>query len=220
MIFLDSSDIQEVIKWHQAGVIRGVTTNPTILKKDRASMNGDWTTTDRIIEICHVVYPYPVSVELEHQGDVLTMIVEADDKRRWAHNINIKIPIHGPEGESNLPVIKACQDKNIPINVTACMNAQQLLLGALADAKYVSLFGGRIADMGYNVVEEIKKFKAIMPQTKLILGSVRGPRNIVDWLVAGANIVTVAPNILEKALVHPRTKETVTQFLEDVKECG
>jgi transaldolase len=99
------------------------------------------------------------------------------------------------------------------------MSAQQCLLAAMAGATYVSLFGGRVANMGYNPCEEITRLRKVLDnfnlKAKIIIGSTREVLNIIEWLGAGAHFVTVVPNLLEGMIVHPYSKETVRQFLND-----
>jgi transaldolase len=99
------------------------------------------------------------------------------------------------------------------------MSAQQCLLAAMAGATYVSLFCGRVNNMGYNCIDELKKTRKLLDQfnlkAKIIAASTREILNVVEWWEAGAHIVTVLPNILDGMLVHPYTKETVRQFLQD-----
>jgi len=149
------------------------------------------------------------------------MIEEAKDFATWAKNVNVKIPIHGPNGElENLEVINELENKhNVRINVTAMMSAQQCFLAAMAGATYVSLFGGRVNNMGYNSIDEIKKLRLLLDdfdlKAKIIMGSTREVLNIVEWLVAGAHIVTATPKLIEGMIVHPYSKETVQMFLND-----
>jgi len=102
------------------------------------------------------------------------------------------------------------------------MSAQQCLLGALAGATYVSLFGGRVNNMGFNCVEEIRKARKVLDDQKLtakiIIGSTREVLNVIEWLEAGAHIVTVVPDILKGMIIHPYSKETVQMFLDDAKK--
>ena len=99
------------------------------------------------------------------------------------------------------------------------MNAQQGLLAALAGATYVSIFGGRVNDMGYNASEEIRKLRKVLDafglKAQIIVGSTREVLNVIEWLEAGAHIVTVVPEVLKTMLVHPYSKETVQMFLRD-----
>jgi transaldolase len=218
-IFLDTGNIKEIERFHRMGIIRGVTTNPTILLKDgvKGGMKG---IKERTIAIARIVHPLPVSVEVT-TNDKEKMLAQALEFARWADNIVVKITIHGPNGElDNLEVIHQLEVKHdVRINVTAMMSAQQGLLAALAGASYVSLFGGRINNMGYNAVGEIQKLRKLLDdfslKSQMIIGSTREVLNITEWLCAGAHIVTVLPGLLETMIVHPYSKETVQMFLAD-----
>ena len=221
-IFLDSGDPKQVKRFMKMGIIRGVTTNPTILRKDGCA--GGMEGLKKIeVEIAGLIHPFPLSVEVT-SNDKKKMLDQAIEFSRWAENIVVKIPVHGPEGEiENVEVIHALETKHdIRVNVTAMMNAQQGLLAALAGATYVSIFAGRVNDMGYNCVEEIGKLRDLLDdfdlKAKIIAGSTREILNVVEWLDAGAHFVTVVPRLLEGMLVHPYTKETVRMFLSDARE--
>lgn len=220
-IFLDSSNMEEIKKYHKLGIIRGVTTNPTIMVKDGVT-GGLEGIKKRSIEIARLVDPYPVSVEVMTNNKE-EMMQQAKDFTSWAKNINIKITIHGPNGElDNLEVIHELENVHgITVNATAMMSAQQCLLAALAGASYVSLFGGRVNNMGYNCCDEIAKLRNLLDRfdlkSKIIVGSTREALNVIEWLDAGADIVTVAPPLLEKMIVHPYSKETVRMFLKDAE---
>lgn len=218
-IFLDSGNINEVRKFMKMGILQGVTTNPTILLKDGLTGGLD-ELKKRTIDIAGLIYPRPLSVEVtSNQPD--EMISQAVEFTHWAENIAVKITIHGPDGETdNLEVIHALEtEHNIRVNVTAMMSAQQCYLAALAGATYVSLFCGRVNNMGYNSIDEIKKTRVLIDRfglrAQIIAASTREILNIVEWFVAGAHIVTVIPKLLEGMIVHPYTKETVRQFLRD-----
>ncbi len=218
-IFLDSGNIKEIEKYMKMGIIRGVTTNPTILLKDGVK-GGKEGIKKRSIEIARLISPYPLSVEVT-SNDHDEMISQAVEYSKWADNINVKITIHGPNGETdNLEVIHELSSKNnIEINATAMMSAQQCLLAAMAGARYVSLFGGRVNNMGYNSCVEIRKLRKVLDfqglKSKIIIGSTREVLNVIEWLEAGADIVTVVPDILNGMIVHPYSKETVQMFLRD-----
>lgn len=220
-IFLDSGDLKEVKKYLRMGIIRGVTTNPTILLKSGVN-RGLKNIKKRVVEIAKIIQPYPLFVEVT-SNDKAVMIKQAREFVTWKDNIVVKIPVHGPKGElANLEVAHQLETKyQIRINVTAIMSAQQCLLAALAGATYVSLFGGRINDIGYNCVEEIKKARNLMDtfnlKAKIIVGSTREVLNIMEWLMAGADFVTALPPLLEKMIIHPYTKETIQQFLQDAR---
>lgn len=221
-IFLDSSDINEIIRFKKMGIIRGVTTNPTIMLKDGV-VGGFEGIKQRSIEIAALIEPYPLSTEVT-TNDKQEMIEQANEIARWAENMVVKIPIHGPNGElDNLEVIHYLGNKHhIKINATAMMSSQQCFLAAMAGATYVSLFGGRINNMGYNAIGEIKILRNLIDKynllSKIIVASTREVLNIVEWLNAGAHLVTVLPKFLEGMIVHPYSKETVRMFMDDAEK--
>ena len=218
-IFLDTGSLKEIDKFLKMGIIRGVTTNPTIMLKEGVT-GGIKGVLIRSGEIARLITPLPLSVEVT-TNDTVKMIEQAQELAAIAKNVNVKITIHGPAGElNNLEVIHELEEKRkIRVNATAMMSAQQCLLAAMAGATYVSLFGGRINNMGYNTCDEITKLRNILDEfefkAKIIVGSTREILNVIEWLGAGAHYVTVVPNILEGMITHPYTKETVQMFLAD-----
>lgn len=218
-IFLDTGKIDEIKRFHGYGIIRGVTTNPSILVKEELGIKIR-DLKNKFIEIAKTIDPLPLSVEVV-SNDISKMFEEAEIFTSWANNINVKITIHGPNGElDNLSVINELENKkNIRVNVTAMMSAQQCYLAAQAGATYVSIFGGRVNNMGYDSNKEITILRNLLDKfnlkSKIIVGSTREIINITQWLNAGAHIVTCHPMFLEGMLVHPYTKETVQTFLRD-----
>ncbi len=223
-IFLDTGKISDIVKYLRMGIIRGVTTNPTILLKEGVTGGFDQV-KKRSVEIAKLIHPYPLSAEVT-TNEKERMLEQAKAIAGWAENIVVKVPIHGPEGElENLDVIHELETKHrVKVNVTAMMSAQQCLLAAMAGATYVSLFGGRVNNMGYNAVGEIKILRKLLDdfqlKARIIMGSSREVLNVVEWLHAGAHIVTVMPALLQGMIVHPYSKETVRQFLDDSKKAG
>jgi transaldolase len=220
-IFLDTGNLAEIRTYHALGVVRGVTTNPTILRKE--GVTGGWEGIEaRCRAIAQHVDPLPLSVEVT-SNEPEEMIAQARQFAAWAPNINVKIPIHGPDGGTEyLRVVHELETQhNIRVNVTAMMSAQQCLLAAAAGASYVSLFGGRVNNMGYNACDEIRRLRGLLDafdsRAQIIVGSTREVLNIIEWFEAGADIVTVLPSLLEGMLVHPYSKETVRQFLDDAR---
>jgi len=218
-LFLDSGNIEIVKQYHAMGIIRGVTTNPTLLVKEGLAKNMR-DVRKRIIEIAEWIAPFPVSVEVtsNKQGPMLKQSLEFSG---WAENINVKVPIHGPQGElENLKFIHELETKrNIRVNVTAMMSAQQCFLAAMAGASYVSIFCGRVNDMGYDASNELRRLRGLLTQfnlpAQIIAASSREALNVLQWFEAGAHIVTVLPALVPKMLIHPYTKETVAQFIHD-----
>ncbi len=221
-IFLDTGSLEEIERFHRMGIIRGVTTNPTILLKNGVT-GGMPAIEERSIQIAEMIYPLPLSVEVT-TTDRNQVIDQAIEFSSWADNINVKVTIHGPNGElENLEIIHQLeQEHDIRVNVTAMMSAQQCFLAALAGATYVSIFGGRINNMGYNSVEEIQKLRQSLDRfnlsAKIIVGSTREVLNVIEWLNAGADIVTAVPKFIEGMIVHPYSKETVQMFLRDAEK--
>lgn len=221
-IFLDSSDPAEVGEFHRMGILRGVTTNPTIMLRQGVT-GGLRGIEERAKEIARIISPLPVSVEVTTNRPE-QMMRQATIFAGWADNINVKITIHGPAGElENVTVVHELETvHDVRVNVTAMMSAQQCLLAALADATYVSIFGGRVNNMGYNACGEIRKLRSLLDglqlRARIIVGSTREVLNVVEWLEAGAHIVTVVPDLLRGMLRHPASQEIVQQFLRDAAE--
>ena len=218
-IFLDTGSLEEIARYHRMGIIRGVTTNPTILLKNGVT-GGLPAIKRRSIQIAELIAPYPLSVEVT-SNDRDRAIEEALTFVTWADNIVVKVTIHGPGGETeNLELIHELETTHdVRVNVTAMMSAQQCFLAALAGASYVSIFAGRVNNMGYNSIDEIRRLRHILDQfqldSKIIACSTREVLNVIEWLDAGAHIVTVLPKFLEGMIVHPYSKETVQMFLRD-----
>ena len=188
-IFLDTADVEEINRFHRMGVIRGVTTNPTILLKQH--VDGGMTGLEaRAKEIASLISPLPVSVEVT-TNDRNRALEQAQTFAGWANNIVVKVTVHGPEGElENMELIHELETRhNIRVNVTAMMSAQQCLLAAMAGATYVSIFAGRVNDMGYSAIDEITRLRGLLDQfelkSRIIGGSTRETLNVVDWLEAG-----------------------------------
>ncbi len=218
-IFLDTGNIDVIQKYHSMGIIRGVTTNPTIMVQDGIT-GGFEGVKKQSIKIANLIHPYPLSVEVTN-NDPKDMIRQGIEFSKWADNINVKITIHGPNGElENLQVIHELEkNHNVRINATAMMSAQQCFLAAMAGATYVSIFGGRVNNMGYDTRTEITRLRDLLDDfelpSKIIVGSTREVVNIIEWLEAGAHIVTVIPKFIDGMIVHPYSKETVQMFLKD-----
>ncbi len=218
-IFLDTGDLAEIEQYHRMGILRGVTTNPTILLKAGVT-GGTRGIEQRSKEIARLIAPLPLSVEVT-STDRNKVFNQARTFADWADNIVVKVTIHGPEGElENLEIIHELETQHdIRVNVTAMMSAQQCVVAAMAGATYVSIFGGRVNNMGYDVRVEIIKLRAVLDKlqlsAKIIVGSTREVLNIIEWLEAGAHIVTVTPDLLKGMIIHPYSKETVQQFLRD-----
>jgi transaldolase len=206
MLFLDSSEpaeIRDIFAW---GVVCGVTTNPLILAREK--------TTDlepRIREVL-AASSGPVSVELLAE-DAPAMLAEADAYLSWdPERIVIKVPF----SEAGLRVTHALARREVGVNVTCCMSFNQAYLAALAGGTYVSIFSGRVRDMGYDVRPVIAATREQIDRegldAQIIVGSVRHLMDVNEALGAGAHIVTVSPGILRKMLDNPKTGQTIREF--------
>lgn len=219
-IFIDSADLDEIRKYLAWGVCDGVTTNPSI--NVACGVRSVAEMRDRSIQIAELIAPRPLSVEVT-TDDPAEMLREAREYAGWAENINVKIPITTRTGEPCLETIhRLCLD-GIDVNVTAMMTLNQAMLAAKAGGRYISLFGGRIDDEGSdaevvigNVREWLDIWEGEFPKhPEIIVGSSRTTKNISDWAMTGAHILTVTPSVLAKIVRNARTTETVVQFLDD-----
>ena len=207
MLFLDSSDPREIKDIFAWGVVKGVTTNPLIIAREAGNVDLE----QRIREVIATSFG-PVSVELTTESES-EMLAEALAYHAWApERIVIKVPF----SEMGLRVTHALANKHIPTNVTCLMNFNQAYLAALAGGTYVSIFSGRVRDMGYDVRPVIAMTRAQLDREKLaaqiIVGSVRHLMDVNEALEHGAHIVTVTPTILRKMLHNPKTDETIREF--------
>ena len=207
-IFIDTANIDQIRQAAKLGVISGVTTNPTLVSKERTA---DYETVAR--EICSII-PGPISVEVLVEG-VKPMIEQARLISTWAPNIVVKIPatIDGLEVTSTLA------KENIKVNFTLVFSLNQALLGALAGAAYVSPFVGRLDDASHNGMEVVKDIVDVFQHynlpTEVIAASIRHPRHCVAAAKAGAHIATVPYSVLMQMIRHPLTDVGVARFLSD-----
>jgi len=207
MIFLDSSDPKEIKAISAWGVLSGVTTNPLIIAKE----GGNVDLETRIREVIEVSRG-DVSVELTTETEK-EMLDEAAKYHAWKPDrICIKVPF----SEVGLRVLHSLATRGVRTNVTCLMALNQAYLAALAGATYVSLFSGRIRDMGYDVRPVISGTRKLLDTenlaSKIIVGSIRHMMDVNEALECGAHIVTVPPAILRKMLWNPRTDETIREF--------
>jgi transaldolase len=209
-IFIDSANVNEISQAMSLGLIDGVTTNPTLVAKEKRKG------PDLLREICSLC-PGPVSAEvisLEAKG----MIEEASQLSKLAKNIVIKIPLI----KEGLKAVKILSLEGINTNVTLCFSASQAILAAKAGADYVSAFIGRLDDIsqrGMDLIRDIRKIYANYNfKTQVIVASVRNPIHVVDAALIGADIVTVPFAVIEQLIKHPLTDIGIQRFLEDHKK--
>ncbi len=208
-LFVDSSQPKEIKALFSWGAFSGVTTNPLIITRE--SPGAD------LAEVIHEVLAVSsgdVSVELTTEAED-KMIAEALGYHAWdPARVTIKVPF----SETGLRVLSRLAQKGIKTNVTCLMAMNQAYLAALAGATYVSLFSGRVQDMGYDVRPVIESTRRLLERERLpariIVGSIRHLMDVNEAIDAGAHIATVPPPILRKMVWNPRTVETIAEFNE------
>ena len=211
--FVDTADIDEIRDLADTGLLDGVTTNPSLIKKAGKDF------LPLIAEICEVV-DGPVSAEVA-STDYETMIKEARKISEIADNIAVKVPLT-PAG---LKVCKELSDDGIMVNVTLCFSANQAILAAKAGAAFISPFVGRLDDLsqdGLDLIEDICTIYGNYPNwsTEVLVASVRNPVHILESAKMGADVVTCPPNVIRQLYNHPLTDKGLAAFVEDWKQTG
>ena len=207
MLFLDSSIPEEIVEIGRWGVTSGVTTNPLILSRECGNVELE-PQSRKILEVS----TGPVSVELLTDS-FDEMLAEAECYYAWDRKrVCVKIPF----GETGLKVLHELAPRGVATNVTCMMSFNQMYLAALAGATYLSIFMGRVRDMGYDALPIIHEVRSVLEReslpSRIIVGSIRHLMDVSEALQAGAHIVTVPPPILRKMLWNPNTELTIEQF--------
>jgi transaldolase len=211
-LFLDTAEIEEIREIASWGILDGVTTNPSLIKKS----GRDFKQVIReIAEICDG----PISAEVTAM-DAKGMIEEGLAlKEELPENVIIKVPCT-PEG---LIATKELSSQGIGVNVTLIFNATQALMAAKAGAAYVSPFVGRIDDIGQEGMDLIAQIMAIWNQypeinTKVLAASIRHPTHVLECLQLGAHTATMPTKIFRQLMKHPLTDSGIERFLSDWAE--
>ncbi len=210
--FVDTADIAEIRDLHETGLLDGVTTNPSLVKKSGRDF------FEVIREIAALV-PGPVSAETV-ATDHETMLKEGRKLAAMADNIAVKVPLT----VDGLKTCKALTAEGVMVNVTLCFSATQALLAAKAGATFVSPFVGRLDDISSDGMELIADIKTIFANyefaTEILVASVRHPMHVLEAARIGADVATVPPQILRKLFDHPLTEKGLAAFLKDWAATG
>jgi transaldolase len=213
-IFLDTAELAEIRRAAEAGLIDGVTTNPSLLAKAA----GDREPVELFLEICRLV-DGPISAEVV-ATDADGMVSEGEKLAALHENIVVKVPLT----EAGLRACRSLTDRGIRVNVTLCFSAVQALLAAKAGATYISPFVGRLDDVGHDgmeVVAEIREaYDTYGYETEILAASLRHPRHVLEAMKVGADVATLPPSVLYQLMRHPLTDSGLAAFLQDWKGLG
>ena len=206
-IFLDTANIAEIKEGVALGVVDGVTTNPSLIAKEKRPFRP------LVEEICKIV-PGDVSLEVV-ATDFEGMVKEGEELAQVAPNAVVKVPLT----QDGLKAVKYLSGKGIRMNQTLCFSAPQALLSAKAGATYISPFVGRLDDIATNGMELIREIVAIYDNyeftTEILVASCRHPIHVVEAAKMGADIATCPPAVIEQMFNHPLTNIGLEKFLKD-----
>lgn len=209
-IYLDSASLDEVKAAHDLGILDGVTTNPTLIAKERV----DYRT--RLAEICKVCSG-PVSAEVI-ATDFAGMLREGEAHATIAPNIVVKLPCT----VDGLKACKAFSDRGIKTNLTLCFQSLQALMVAKAGAFLVSPFIGRLDDVGEDGMDLIRTIRAVYDQhalpTKILAASIRHTNHLLHCALAGADVATCPLKVIQDCMKHPLTDIGLERFVADYKK--
>jgi transaldolase len=210
--FADTADIADIRELMDTGLLDGVTTNPSLIKKAGRDF------VEAVTEIASVC-PGPVSAEVV-AVDYAEMMREAEVLRKIASNIAIKVPLT----LDGLKTCKALAGEGTMVNVTLCFSANQALLAAKAGATFISPFVGRHDDVGYPGMELISDIRMIYDNydfgTEILVASVRSPIHVHESAKLGADVMTAPPSVIKQLFNHPLTDKGVAAFLKDWEATG
>ncbi len=209
--FIDTANVDEIRAAADMGVIKGVTTNPSLIAKEGRDFN------EVIKEITSIV-DGPISGEVKATTtDAEGMIAEGREIAKIHPNMVVKIPMT-PEG---LKATKVLSSEGIKTNVTLIFSANQALLAAEAGATYVSPFVGRLDDInqvGTDLITDIAEiFDIYGYDTEIIAASIRTPTHVTECALAGADIATIPYKVIMQMAKHPLTDQGIEKFQADYR---
>lgn len=225
-IFADGADIAGIRSLYANPLIKGFTTNPTLMRKAGIS---DYEAFGR--EVLSLVPDRPVSLEV-FADDFNEMIAQGRTIARWGKNVNVKIPVSDTKGNFTGPVIKELAASGVVLNITAIMTVEQVKKVAECLSPdvpaIVSVFAGRLADTGVDPVPHMKLCHAALKplhKAELLWASPRELLNVFHAEEVGCHIITVTNDVLAKlSLVGKNldeySLETVKMFYRDALAAG
>lgn len=213
-IFLDTADLDEIRRAADAGLIDGITTNPSLVAK----VAVDRDVTELYREICEAV-DGPVSLEVL-AIDRETMVVQGRKLSGIHENAIVKVPLT----EDGLKACRDLVDEGHRVNVTLCFSVSQALLAAKAGATFVSPFVGRIDDVSGEGMQLIHQIRQVYDNygftTEILAASLRHPMHVVESMMIGADCCTIPPKVLWQLSKHPLTDKGLDGFLQDWEHLG
>jgi transaldolase len=211
-LFLDTAEIDEIAERARAGLVDGVTTNPSLIAKSGADV------FDRVAAICEAVSG-PVSAEVV-ATDVEGMLREGRRLREIADNVVIKLPLTGP----GLEACRSFADEGVATNVTLCFSLNQAMLAAKAGATFVSPFVGRVEDAGGDGIGLLRDIRAHYDrhgfETRILAASLRNPGHVEAAALVGCDAATLPPKTFDEMIRHPLTDTGLEAFLADWEKTG
>ncbi len=223
-IYCDIADIDQIKKFNKKKIVKGFTTNPSLMRKAGAKNYESYS--KQILKICK---KKPISLEV-FGDDYLSMEKQASKITKWGKNVYVKIPVINSKGYFMGKIIKQLNSKNIKINITAVYSSKQvnkILKKINKKSKVIiSIFAGRAGDVGRDPIPEFKKSIFLAKKFKnvqILWASVREPYNFIEAKKLGCHIITVPPTIIEKIekfgkTFNKLTIDTVNNFLKDSKK--
>jgi transaldolase len=211
-IFLDTANVKELQEVADMGLLDGVTTNPSLIAKEKRPFR------DLVDEICRIVEGV-VNLEVV-ATDTAGMVSEGRELAKIAPNVVVKLP-------TTVDGLKACRaltGEGTKTNLTLCFSPTQALLVAKAGATYVSPFLGRLDDIAHVGMDLIRTIRTIYDNydfpTQILAASLRNPLHVVDAAVAGADVATLPFAVFQMLIKHPLTDIGLKRFLEDWQKAG
>ena len=209
--FIDTAVLDEIQEAADMGVLDGVTTNPSLMKKV-----GVRDFHGHIAKICDIV-DGPVSAEIT-ATTYDEMMAEAREVAQIADNVVVKVPLI----LDGIKTIKTLTEEGIETNCTLCFSPMQALVAAKAGATYISPFIGRLDDISSNGMDLVRQIVHIYAtygyDTEVLAASIRHPMHAVESAEAGADVATMPLGVIKKLLNHPLTDAGLEKFLADWRE--
>ncbi len=209
--FVDTADLDEIREANDMGVLDGVTTNPSLMKKA-----GGVDFHEHIYQICEIV-DGDVSAEVT-ATDFGGIMEQAHTLAKIHDNVVVKVPLI-LEG---IKAIKALRAEGIRVNCTLCFSPTQALIAAKAGAAYISPFMGRVDDIASDGLELVRQIVQIYHnygfETEVLAASIRHPMHVVECAMMGADVATMPFKVIKQLLNHPLTDIGLENFLADWKD--